>query len=243
MHEFAAYERDPRDSSTMPTPCFIRAQLGPVIGSLAKSMLKDGLTGLETLSLSGRCSDWFIALSVNLILAMVMETAQYHGFRSGFHAPHDFASKPPVLRAFGPQLPLAPSLSGETWMTIENRGVDHLFKFYATCFGNYHSRLGVESDIPRSTVMSCSTSFGSTASFATSGTELEGHGKHQVTCISNQQGDLGNRFIIGLRDVINNKRSYLESCKQRDFQSIDGQGKDPMWIFDRLVARLLLTGA
>ena len=241
LHSFAVRYQGPGSPPSTVTPCFIRAQIGGVMKTLAKSMLKEILETLEPLSLSSRCSDWFVVLSVNSLLVMAMETVQYHGHRLGFHALQDFPPKSTEMQKSGPQRPLQSGSSTETCMTIESEGVDHLLKFYSACFGGCHSRLGTTSGVIGSAKRSRSVSLGSTSSSAASGVRSGRNSKQRFPSISNQQQDLADTFIKGLRDAIDSKRFYLETCKQRDFTTDDGRSKDPMWIFDRLLARLLLT--
>ena len=245
LRSFAAGHRGPGSTPTTATPCFIRAQLGGVIEVLAKLMLKEILATLEPLSLSARCADWFVVLSVNSLLFMAMETVQYHGHRRGFHALQEFPPKPTTTHAFGPQRVLPSLSSTETCMTLETQGVDHLLKFYTACFGSCHSRLGSASSTPTSADMSRSSSLGSVPSPVAHGHRAPArNGKQRATPnITNRQQDIADKFIKGLRDAIEDKRSYLETCKCRGFQTNSERGNDPMWLFDRLLARLLLIEA
>ncbi|KAL9091711.1 MAG: hypothetical protein Q9165_004787 [Trypethelium subeluteriae] len=253
LRQFAAWYRGTDSPPTIATPCFIRAQLGGVMDILAQSMLKEILETLEPLSLSSRCSDWFVVLAVNSLLVMAMETIQYHGHRAGFHALHKFPPNKSSSNSHvcGPRLALAPPppSSTEICQTLESQGVDHLLKFYSACFGSCHSRLGATStstSSPRSANMSRSTSLGSTNSAGSSSSSAAsragGRGsKQRVPSISNHQQDVADGFIKGLRDAIAQKREYLETCRLRGFESQAKGGEDPMWLFDRLLARLLLT--
>ncbi|KAF2239144.1 hypothetical protein EV356DRAFT_528434 [Viridothelium virens] len=252
LRRFAAWYRGNDSPPNVATPCFIRAQLGGVMDILAQSMLKEILETLEPLSLSSRCSDWFVVLAVNSLLVMAMETIQYHGHRTGFHALHKFPpNNPSNPHVFGPRLalPSPPPSTTETCQALESQGVDYLLKFYAACFGSCHSRLGATSSStspPRSTNMSRSTSLGSTnsaRSSSSSGPPRQGgrSAKQRVPSISNHQQDVADGFIKGLRDAIAQKKEYLETCRQRRFEGEAKGGEDPMWLFDRLLARLLLT--
>ncbi|KAF2265603.1 hypothetical protein CC78DRAFT_181801 [Lojkania enalia] len=111
-----------------PTPCFIRAQLGSVMPTLALSMMKDVLSKLEQILLNRECQEWPIALAVLIVVVMTVESIHYHAAKLPYH--HAFDDKPIVSQS-----------TREEERKIDELGIKSLFTFYSACFSGCHARL------------------------------------------------------------------------------------------------------
>lgn len=127
-HEIISrYFPETQDSETaMPTPCFIRGQLGPIFALLAKRLMKDVLARLE--ALAGESAQHFpVILSTFAVLFMAVETIQYHAAKESYHASYDSES----IR----------NREKIHVLANEEEGVENLLNFYSACFGNCHANL------------------------------------------------------------------------------------------------------
>jgi hypothetical protein len=102
------------------TPCFIRAQLGPVFSRIASKLMRQVLTELEILSPSQNRSHFPMVVGTFSVLFMTMESLQHHLAKLPYHTHHD---NPQPLR----DLEQDPSM---TRNMDELDGADILLRFY-----------------------------------------------------------------------------------------------------------------
>ncbi|PSN60355.1 hypothetical protein BS50DRAFT_626036 [Corynespora cassiicola Philippines] len=121
--------------NTPPTPCFIRAQFGAVMPSLALKLMHSILSSLEQLFLSRSCTDWPVALAVLVTVLMTIESIQYHAAKLPYHHSCDAESGVDVAELHA---------GIEEERRIDDEGVKSLLAFYSTCFGGCHARLRPE---------------------------------------------------------------------------------------------------
>jgi hypothetical protein len=79
------------------TPCFIRAQLGPVFSQIASKLMRQVLTKLEILSPTQDRSHFPMVVSTFSILFMAMESLQHHLAKLPYHTYQDNPQSVPNL--------------------------------------------------------------------------------------------------------------------------------------------------
>ncbi|KAF2112457.1 hypothetical protein BDV96DRAFT_580767 [Lophiotrema nucula] len=138
----------PNDETITPTPCFIRAQFGAIMPSLALSLMKDVLSSLEQLFLNRECHEWPLALAVSIVVLLTIESVHYHAAKLPYHASFDTHKR---------------TRSDEELCRSDNTGVTTLLRFYAACFSGCHARLKPdwEGEVAQTSIYdTTSTSFG-----------------------------------------------------------------------------------
>ncbi|KAF2810074.1 uncharacterized protein BDZ99DRAFT_442559 [Mytilinidion resinicola] len=115
----------PTDTTT--TPCFIRAQLGAVMPTLAQELMRDVLAQLERLALSRKCTEWPVVLATLVVLLMSVESIQYHAAKMPYHSCYD--TNPTPLR------------DRTKCQDMDEQGVEAILNFYKACYSGCHSRL------------------------------------------------------------------------------------------------------
>ncbi|KAF9692285.1 hypothetical protein EKO04_009376 [Ascochyta lentis] len=108
-----------------PSPCFIRAQFGAVMPTLASRLMERVLSSLELLLLSRNGDHWPLALATLLIVLMTVESIHYHAAKLPYHDAHD------VDRA----------LHSTDGLDADDSAVDTILAFYKACFSACHTRL------------------------------------------------------------------------------------------------------
>jgi hypothetical protein len=110
------------------TPCFIRAQLGPVFADVSHELMKQVLIELEVVALSQDPSTFPMTVCTFSVLFMVMESLQYHINKLPYHCHND---NPSLLQQDD---------EPQTRNLDENDGSDILLRFYkgTAC----HARIG-----------------------------------------------------------------------------------------------------
>jgi hypothetical protein len=83
------------------TPCFIRAQLGPIFSRMSHKYMRQVLMELEILSPTDDSSKFPMIISSFSILMMAMESLQYHVTKLPYHTYHDGPT--PDLAVWEPQ--------------------------------------------------------------------------------------------------------------------------------------------
>jgi len=82
------------------TPCFIRAQLGPIFSKMSHQYMLQVLKALEILSPTDNPSKFPIIICTFSVLMMAMESLQFHVAKLPYHTHHD--SPPPDLALLEP---------------------------------------------------------------------------------------------------------------------------------------------
>ncbi|KAF2200757.1 hypothetical protein GQ43DRAFT_373095 [Delitschia confertaspora ATCC 74209] len=198
--------------TTIPTPCFIRAQFGAVMPRLAIELMQDTLSGLERLCLERKCDDWSVGLATLVAVLMAVESVQYHAAKVPYHAAYSQETERETAGA----------------RMLDEQGVDALVSFYRACFGGCHSRL--RDGLPSSSSCSCSSSSfctSTSSSFSSSSPIVSPEDKF----IDSVRETMGKARRSG----------YLGEKSRIEVQG-DGKERDMGWFFDRLVARLLVEG-
>lgn len=203
----------PSNLGDLPTPCFIRGQLGAVMPQLAEELMKDILQKLQELSLGRDCSLWATAFSAFAILTMVGESADHHACKDSFHAKLDAT---PILNGAGDATQMSEQSSNgkRIWMEAQrgpshsDGALDHLLTFYKNCFDSCHQRLRGETMVrSRSNSTSGSVSV-----------------------------EAQNTLVKELREVFITSRSYLIEKTLTEGRLTE----DMSWPFDRKLARLFM---
>ncbi|KAL5391417.1 hypothetical protein DPSP01_001286 [Paraphaeosphaeria sporulosa] len=114
----------------LPTPCFIRAQLGAILPSLALKLMREVLLSLEQLLLGRAEKEWPLAVATLVTLCMTVESVQYHAAKLPYHNAHDPATPPESVRQHDFQ--------------GDEDAVRQLREFYGRCFAGCHARLSPE---------------------------------------------------------------------------------------------------
>lgn len=127
----------PNPTST-PAPCFLRAQFGAIMPSLASTLMKNVLASLEQLLLNRDCEDWPVALALLLLLLMTVESIQYHAAKLPYHHHLDNPDHTNHLdnhnHSAQPNRPNPPT-------STDDEAVTTLLTFYAACYAGCHARL------------------------------------------------------------------------------------------------------
>ncbi|ORY11230.1 hypothetical protein BCR34DRAFT_484517 [Clohesyomyces aquaticus] len=122
------------EEEDIPTPCFIRSQLGSTMPAIAVKLMKDVLSGLEQLLLNRECGDWPIALALLIVVLMIIESIQYHAAKLPYHNIYDHSTTTPPNLATSPK-------TEEHERKVDEQGIKSLFAFYSACFSGCHARL------------------------------------------------------------------------------------------------------
>jgi hypothetical protein len=117
------------ENHILPTPCFIRSQIGSVMPALAQSLMREVLSSLEQLLLNRVCQDWPTALAVMIVLLGTVESVHYHAAKLPYHYLYDGARHD------------SDAITPTRDQMVDDQGVGDIFKFYMACFSNCHSRL------------------------------------------------------------------------------------------------------
>ncbi|KAH7132046.1 hypothetical protein B0J11DRAFT_548064 [Dendryphion nanum] len=116
------------NTDVVPTPCFIRSQLGSVLPGLAHDLMKDVLTSLERLFLARESQEWPIALAVLIVVLMTIESIHYHDAKLPYH--HLYDSMPSPTQHYKAEA-----------RKVDDQNVETLLSFYSACFPTSHTRL------------------------------------------------------------------------------------------------------
>ena len=111
------------------TPCYIRAQLGPVFSQLSHRLMRTVLTELEILSPSKDVMQFPMLVSTFSVLLMAMESLQYHFCKIPYHTYHDNGGQMQDQN----REPITRSLD-------DLHGADILLRFYKAT--NCHAQIG-----------------------------------------------------------------------------------------------------
>ncbi|KAF2854670.1 hypothetical protein T440DRAFT_514559 [Plenodomus tracheiphilus IPT5] len=124
---------DSLPASETPTPCFIRAQFGAIMPTLASSLMKSVLSSLEQLYLNRDCDDWPLALAITIVILMTVESIHYHAAKLPYHN-----------NLLSHALPTTPA--NEDTIRADDPAIQTLLTFYSSCFSGCHARLQPEWD-------------------------------------------------------------------------------------------------
>lgn len=111
----------------LPTPCFIRAQLGSIMPSLALKLMREILLSLEQLLLNRAPHEWPLAVATLTTLLMTVESIQYHAAKLPYHSAHS--------------APAPEQSTRDHDFRGDEDAVRQLQEFYARCFAGCHARL------------------------------------------------------------------------------------------------------
>jgi hypothetical protein len=196
------------------TPCFIRAQLGPVFSKLAHQLMKDVLRQLERLSPMQDTTTFPMVISTFAVLFMALESLQYHFEKTAYHSIHD-----------NPDHFLDPQ---DPEMKLTNEGSDILLRFYKATV--CHEQVGTLA----SGLRTASTWPGVSPHAPT---------RHRNSSVGSYSGITDDRtainFVLSLRRHLFDIKPYLHQRAKAD--PIVARG-DMSVIFDRLLAQMFLIG-
>lgn len=202
----------PSNLGDLPTPCFIRGQLGAVMPQLAEELMNDILQKLQELSLDRDCAMWATAFSGFAILTMVGESADHHACKDGFHAKLD--ATPLLSGASNLGRVIAQGRNGKTtWPGAQSEqsssdgALEHLLKFYKNCFDSCHQRLNGE---------------------------MAGRSRSNSSLSASVSIEAQNTLVRELREVLSISRSYINEKTVTEGRLIE----DLSWMFDRKLAKL-----
>lgn len=108
-----------------PSPCFIRAQFGTVMPTLANRLMERVLSSLERLLLSRNGDHWPLVLATLLAVLMTVESIHYHAAKLPYHDAYDV--RRPMTVADG--------------LEADDNAVNTILAFYKACFSACHTRL------------------------------------------------------------------------------------------------------
>ncbi|KAF2098638.1 hypothetical protein NA57DRAFT_75876 [Rhizodiscina lignyota] len=202
----------PSNLGSLPTPCFIRGQLGEFMPLLAQDLMTDVLSRLEFISLGRECNMWAPVLATFAVFVMAVESIEYHTEKVAFHAA-EATPTPTQPRAFGPSVPAERSV--QTTISTPSpmeQGLQHMISFYKACFSGCHLRL---TDEPSGRQRSSSGGSGT---------------------LSSSQRDAQDSLVAELKKVLANAQTYLLEKSKAPFKS----GDDLSCYFDRNLAKFFL---
>ncbi|KAL5384819.1 hypothetical protein PMIN02_009123 [Paraphaeosphaeria minitans] len=126
----------------VPTPCFVRAQLGAIMPRLALRLMREVLLGLEQLLLGRAEREWPLAVATLATLCMTVESVQYHAAKLPYHQAHAQAHDSSSSSAAAAAAAAAPpDGASEHDFQGDEDAVRQLREFYRRCFAGCHARL------------------------------------------------------------------------------------------------------
>jgi hypothetical protein len=194
------------------TPCFIRAQLGPVFSQLAHQLMKDVLRQLESLSSTDDASKFPVVIGTFAVLFMALESLQYHFEKTAYHACHDN--------------PEHADDSDNPDLKLTNEGSDILLRFYKATV--CHEQVGTLASAPRESA---------TWPVLSSRHRSYSPRSHSSSLASDDHN--AQTFMRSLRQHLFQIKPYLTDCTELS-ATVSRDNMD--LIFDRLLAHMFLMG-
>jgi hypothetical protein len=211
------------------TACFVRSQLGPVFSKLAHKLMGSVLKELEALSQIADHSRFPIIIGSFSVLAMTLESLQYHVSKLAYHAPHDTPSEANAALEGG-QEPM------ERELIDPGHGI--LLRFYTAtaCHAKLgHLGNGAKSDLTFSlkSLFAAPPTAGNRSRTNSTSSNGSGGRRSRTNAIKD---DLAVKFMDGIHNAVARSKEYLYDRAQLDSAAYH----DMTAFFDRLLARMYL---